>query len=145
MAMQYGLPRPTVDIDYIEVIPVQETARLQALAGEGTTLHRKYGVYVQHVGVVNVPEDYLDRITQMFPAAYRSLRLFGLEGHDLALSKLERNSARDREDVKFLARAVPLDLGLLERRYRSEMRRYWPHEERHDLIMRLWTEMLSRA
>ncbi len=41
MAMQYGLPRPTVDIDYIEVVPVYETARLQALAEEGTPLHRK--------------------------------------------------------------------------------------------------------
>jgi Nucleotidyltransferase of unknown function (DUF6036) len=145
MAMLYGLPRPTVDIDYIEVVPVHETARLQAFAGEGSAVHRKHGVYMQHVGVVSVPEDYLIRITPMYPPAYRGLRLFGLEGHDLAMSKLERNSARDREDLKYLARVVPLDLGLLERRYRSELRPYLAHEERHDLTMRLWIEMLSEA
>lgn len=53
-----------------------------------------------------------------------AVRLFGLEGHDLALSKLERNSPRDREDVKYLAHSVPLDLGLLEARYRLELRPY---------------------
>jgi Nucleotidyltransferase of unknown function (DUF6036) len=145
MAMRYGLPRPTIDIDYVEVIPVSETARLQALAGKGTALHAKRGVYMQHVGIVTVPENYLDRIAPMFPAAYSALRLFGLEGHDLALSKLGRNSPRDREDVKYLAHAVPLDLGLLEARYRLELRPYLAHEERHDLTMRLWIEMLSQA
>lgn len=62
----------------------------------------------------------------------------GLEAHDLALSKLERNSARDREDVRFLARAVPLDLAVLESRYHSELRPYLATPERHDL----WLEML---
>ena len=61
----------------------------------------------------------------------------------VALSKLERNSARDREDVKFLARAVPFDLAVLEQRYRSELRAYLPTIERHDLTMRLWIEMLG--
>ncbi len=100
---------------------------------------------MQHVGVVTVPEDYLDRMMPVYPAAYPALRLFGLEAHDLALSKLERNSARDREDVKYLARTIPLDLELLERRYRLELRPYLAHEERHDLTMRLWIEMLSEA
>lgn len=49
----------------------------------------------------------------MFPAAYSKLLLLRLEAYDLAPSKLERNSARDREDVKYLARAAPLDLAIL--------------------------------
>ena len=102
--------------------PVEEIAPLQSLAGEGSALHKKYGVYVQHVGVVTVPENYTDRLTLMFPIAYRRLVFMGLEGHDLALSKLERNSARDREDVKYLACAAPLDLAVLESRYVSELR-----------------------
>ena len=79
----------------------------------------------------------------MFPNAFRRLRLLGLEPHDLALSKLERNSARDREDVRYLARSAPLDLTVLEHRYRSELRPYLAKAERHDLTMRLWLEMLS--
>ncbi|MEX2261201.1 MAG: DUF6036 family nucleotidyltransferase [Bryobacteraceae bacterium] len=142
IAMLYGLPRPTVDVDCLSVTPVEETARLQSLAGEGSALHKKYGVYVQHVGIVTVPENYLDRLTLMFPPAYRRLLLMGFEAHDLALSKLERNSARDREDVKYLARAVPLDLAVLGSRYHSELRPYLAMPQRHDLTLRLWLEML---
>jgi hypothetical protein len=100
---------------------------------------------MQHVGIVTVPENYTGRMTLMFPAALRSLLLLGLEAHDLALSKLERNSARDREDIKYLARVAPLDLPVLESRYRAELRPYLANTERHDLTMRLWLEMLSSA
>jgi len=40
----------------------------------------------------------------VFPAAFQHLRLCALDPYDLALSKLERNIQRDREDVKYLAR-----------------------------------------
>ena len=66
----------------------------------------------------------------------------GLEAHDLALSKLERNAARDREDVKYLARNVPLDLGVLETRYRTELRPYLANAVRHDLTLQLWREAI---
>ena len=143
IAMLHGLPRPTIDVDYLSVFPAEDAALLQSLAGAGSTLHKKYGVYLQHVGIVTVPDSYRDRLILMFPKAYHRLHLFGLEAHDLALSKLERNSARDREDVKYLFRAAPLDLEVLERRYNSELRPYLPNTERHDLTFRLWLEMLS--
>jgi hypothetical protein len=94
------------------------------------------------VGFVTVPESYEDRLMPIFPSAYRSLRLFGLDAYDLALSKLERNSARDREDIQFLARTVPLDLTVLGNRYRSELRPYLAAPDRHDLTIRLWIDML---
>jgi hypothetical protein len=143
ISMLYGLPRPTADVDCLTVVPVEKTASLQSLAGEGSVLHKKHGVYVQHVGIVTVPENYQDRMTQMFPTAFRRLLLLGLEAHDLALSKLERNPARDREDVKYLARAAPLDLTVLKNRYQVELRPYLANTGRHDLTMRLWLEMLS--
>ena len=132
-----------VDVDYLSVVPVGEATNLESLAGMGSTLHNKHGVYLQHVGIVTVPDSFEDRLTPMFPSAYRRLRLLGLDAYDLALSKLERNSARDREDVKFLARAVPLDLTVLEDRYRLELRPYLAVPERHDLTIRLWMEMLG--
>jgi hypothetical protein len=142
IAMLYGLPRPTVDVDFLAVVPADEIGRLDALAGKGSALHRKHGVYAQHVGIVTVPENYEDRLIPIFPDAYRKVQLAGLEAHDMALSKLERNSGRDREDVKFLAHAAPLDLVLLEDRYRLELRPYLAAAERQDLTMRLWVEML---
>ena len=145
IAMLHGLPRPTVDVDCFTVVPVHKTASLQSLAGEGSALHKKHGVYMQHVGIATVPENYTDRMILMFPALFRRLLLLGLDVHDLALSKLERNSARDREDIKYLARVAPLDLSVLESRYQSELRPYLANTERHDLTMRLWLEMLSGA
>src|ERR1022692_956056 len=106
LAVLFCLPRPTRGVDFLSVVPAGEIGRLDALAGMGSALDRKHGVYVQHVGIVTVPENYEDRLIPIFPAAYRRVHLAGLEAHDLALSKLE-NSGRDREDVKFLARAVP--------------------------------------
>src|ERR1039458_1220818 len=93
MAMLYGLPRPTVDVAFLPVVPGDERGRLEALAGMGSALHRKHGVYVQHVGIVTVPESYEDRLIPIFPDAYGGVRLTGLEAHDLAFSKLERNAA----------------------------------------------------
>ncbi len=142
LAMLHDLPRPTADVDCLAVVPSGETARLQQLAGEDSALHDKYGVYLQYVGVVTVPDDYAGRLISLFPAAFQRLQLMSLEAHDLALSKLERNSARDREDIRFLARTAPLDLALLESRYRLELRPYLAHQERHDLTLRLWLEML---
>lgn len=118
-------------------------ASLQSVAGEGSALHKEYGVYIQHVGIVIVPENYNDRMTLIFPNAFSRLVLLGLEAHDLALSKLERNSARDREDIRYLARAAPLDLSVLVSRYQVELRPYLANRERHDLTMRLWLEMMS--
>ncbi len=97
---------------------------------------------MQKVAVASVPEDYAGRLIPMFPAAYEKIGLFALEAHGLALSKLERNGARDREDVKFLAQAGHLDAATLEARYRSELRAYLANPERHDLTLRLWIEML---
>ena len=57
---------------------------------------------------------------------YKTLRLFGLDPYDLALSKLERNAQIDRDDVKYLFRTVQLDVDVLEARYRSEQRPYLP-------------------
>jgi len=70
IAMLYRLPRPTVDIDCVSVIPLDKTAALLSVAGEGSALHRQHGVYLQHVGVVTLPENYDDRLLPMFPAAF---------------------------------------------------------------------------
>jgi Nucleotidyltransferase of unknown function (DUF6036) len=55
----------------------------------GSSLHRKYGIYLQVVGVVTMPEEYESRLIEMFPGAFEHLRLLGLDPYDLALSKIE--------------------------------------------------------
>jgi hypothetical protein len=139
----YGLARETSDVD---VLPIASNSEIDAVIGttlEGSALHKKYGVYLQVVGVVTVPDGYESRLIEMFPGAFTHLQLFALDPYDLALSKIERNSQRDRDDVKHLARAVALDLGTLERRFEDEVRPYLAIPEREALTLRLWIEAIN--
>jgi hypothetical protein len=60
------------------------------------------------------------------------------------LSKLERNSDRDREDVLRLAQAGYIDSDVLKARYIEEVRPYLLNKhEWHDQILELWIEMIA--
>jgi hypothetical protein len=77
----------------------------------------------------------------MFPGRWTHLRLHALEAHDIALSKLERNFDRDRDDVQQLARAGHLSPTILKERYYRELRpNLLGHEAPHDLTLQLWLE-----
>ncbi len=135
----YGVARTTSDVDFLSAVPNVRSELLQ-IAGKGSALHRKYRVYLDAVTVTTPPEDYEERLVPMFPGTWRRLQLFALEAHDLALSKLERNFERDRDDVQQLARAGYLRPEVLSERYYSELRPLISHEDRHDLTLRLWID-----
>jgi Nucleotidyltransferase of unknown function (DUF6036) len=137
----YDLPRPTNDLDYIEVVPHDAMATLHEIAGVESPAARKHRVHFQHVGVASVPESYAARLTELVPERFRHLRLFALDPHDLALSKLTRNSPVDRDDIAQLAKAVPLDADLLRVRYRRELRPIIIGDPaRHDRTLEMWIE-----
>ena len=140
----YGFSRTTSDFDVLAV--VTQDKRLSALVefgGEGSALHKNYGVYLDCVTVAQVPDSYNERLTEMFPGTFKYLRLFALDPYDLSLSKLERNQQVDRDDVKHLARAVPLDLAVLQERYYKELRPYLGVPDREDLTLKLWIEAIE--
>jgi hypothetical protein len=139
----YGLARPTADVDVLVIAPRGESERLLVLAGKGSMLHRKVGLYLDLVTIATVPEDYSQRLMEMFPGTFKHLRLFAFDPYDIALSKLERNIQRDRDDVKYLARTVPFDLDLLKERYEKELRPYLAIPEREDLTLQLWFETIG--
>jgi hypothetical protein len=56
---------------------------------------------------------------------------------------LERNIERDRNDVRFLARTIPFDPEVLDRRYKEELRPFVNNTKRADLTMELWLEMIQ--
>lgn len=142
VTQMHGLGRPTADVDVIELAPRESSETLMQLAGPGGPLHRKHRIYLDRVAVAAIPEDYEDRLIEMFPGVYRNLRLMALDAYDIALSKLERNTQKDRDDVRHLAATVPFDLRVLEERYRKELRWQLGRPEREDLTMKLWLEML---
>jgi hypothetical protein len=59
----YGLSRTTGDIDYYTAIPVN--LNLDKVAGQGSHLHTKHGVWLHRVAVANLPEDCATRLTDM--------------------------------------------------------------------------------
>jgi hypothetical protein len=136
----YGVGRTTSDVDFLGVIP-NVLEDLQELAGRGSGLHRKHHIYLDAVTIATSPEDYEERLVPLYSSAWNYLRLFALEAHDIALSKLERNSERDRYDVQQLARSGYLNPGILRERYYRELRpNLLAHEARHDLTLKLWLE-----
>ena len=144
-AFYYDQPRPTNDLDYIEVIPHDAMATLQEIAGTDSALAKKHRVHVQHVGVASLPESYSQRLTERFPGQFRRLRLFALDPHDLALSKLTRNSPVDRADVAQMAQAVPLDAKVLRVRYQRELRPIIIGDsDQHDRTLEMWIEAYFR-
>ncbi len=118
----YGLDRPTADVDVVELAPRNAAETMMSLGIRGGPLYTKHLVYLDRVAVAAYPENYEERLTEMFPGAYRHLRLMALDPYDLALSKLERNSQKDRDDIRFLARSIPFDLDVLRHRYDIETR-----------------------
>ena len=139
----YGLERSTADVDVVELAPRDASNTLMDLAFEGGPLHRKHRVYLDRVTVATIPENYESRLTEMFPGTYRHLRMMALDPYDIALSKLERNNQKARDDVRFIAKTIPFDLSILQERYDTELRWQLGRPDREDLTLRLWMEMLS--
>lgn len=139
----YRLARATADVDVILIAPRGASDELLRLGGKGSPLHHECKVYLDYVGIATVPENYDERLVEMFPNAFKQLRLLALDPYDIALAKLERNIQRDRDDVKHLARTIPFDLNLLRGRYEDELRPYLGNPEREDLTLRLWVEAIE--
>jgi hypothetical protein len=45
------------------------------LGVQGGRLHKKYKIYLDPVGVAHAPEDYEERLTEIFPKTFQHLRL----------------------------------------------------------------------
>ena len=144
--MKYGFSsRQTFDIDVLAIRPNSQQQEFLQNAAKGSVLHRKHGVYLDLVTVIQAyPEDYDQRLTEMYSGQLKKIRLFAVEPHDLALMKLERNAERDRVDVMFLAGQGLVTASELDRRYRAEMRSYIGVPERStDITLQLWVSMMK--
>src|SRR3712207_6780720 len=74
--MLYGVPRMTGDIDILPVAghDLAGGVDLGKIAGMGSDLYRKYKVYVDVVTVTTYPENYAERLAEMFPGVLKNLR-----------------------------------------------------------------------
>lgn len=138
LTVLYGVPRVTSDLDCVAILPHRD---LEAIAGRGSPLARKHRVYLQYVAVNAMPEDYQTRLQELFHGRFKNLRIYVPDPYDLILSKLERNSPKDREDVAYLANKLKLDRHVLRERYEREQRPNLSNEYRHDLTLNLWLDL----
>jgi Nucleotidyltransferase of unknown function (DUF6036) len=128
----------TSDLDCVAIMPHHD---LTAIAGRGSPLAEKHKVHLQYIPVNTMPEDYEARLTELFPGRLKNLRICVPDPYDLILSKLERNSPKDREDVEYLANKLRLDPRVLGERYEREQRPNLSNESRHDLTLKLWLDL----
>jgi hypothetical protein len=140
LAVLWGLQRPTGDVDFIECEPSSAVEEVIGIAGEGSELARRFNIHLHRVGVAEYPEAYVSRLSDITPEGFVRLRLMALEVHDVALSKIGRNSPRDRADVEFLARRGALDSNVLAERFEHELRPYALNEDRSKTTLELWIE-----
>jgi hypothetical protein len=98
-------PQGTKDLD---VVPVQYPptgllAKAVELFGKGTDNAHHYRLYLEPVpsGLPPVPGWFEGRSIE-WQSAWRVLRLWQLEVHDLAATKLKSFRSQDREDLQFL-------------------------------------------
>lgn len=145
LAVLWGLPRQTGDIDFIEVVPSDAGGELLRIAGDGSEIARTYKVHFDRATVAEYPGGYASRLADLTPRGCKRLRLRALEVHDLVLAKLGRNSARDRADVEFLVRQGVIDRRILEERFASELLPYVINETRHTDALRLWLDEFFSA
>jgi hypothetical protein len=119
LTVVYGISRSTGDIDYLTAIPIDSISELESTAGQGSALGRKFRVHFQHIGgIPDVPENYDERLLKLeLDFAHLDLRI--LDPYDLCLSKLTRNSPKDREDVKALAKQQKLNFSTFDRPLRK--------------------------
>lgn len=80
----------------------------------------------------------------MAPGALKHLRPLVPDPYDCILSKLERNSSKDRDDVEYLFRYRQLDAAVLRERYKKELRHSLTGPvERHDTTLKLWIDIFQ--
>jgi hypothetical protein len=112
----YGFDSTTADLDFIHPkgadLLVGEAERM---FGRGTSKARDHGLYLEFVpeGLPPVPAGAEKRAAEV-GEQWTVIRLFHLEAHDLAVTKLKRFEPKDREDVRQLCDIGEIDPARLE-------------------------------
>ena len=144
ITQHHGSARTIGDLDVIDVAPIASRNRLLAAGGKGSELSKKFRVYLDFVGVVQVPYEYEDRLTPIFEDLFEHLHLQVMDPYDIALCKLKRDIDRDFQDMLFLARSTPFDLAVFEKRYRTELRPYlFGSVSEADLTFERWLQAIK--
>jgi hypothetical protein len=109
LVMLYGFRISTSDIDIVLPLNPNLDQKAIELFGKDSVMARSLGMYLDPVpqGLPPLPRWYRKR-AELVPGSWQVLRLWKLEVHDLAVTKLKSFRTRDRQDLQALC-----DRGLL--------------------------------
>ncbi len=116
LVWEYDYIATTSDIDILQPKGGQELVQLALkLFGRGTDKAKEYDLYLEVVNeaLPPMPGGYEQRAHQV-EGLWKVLRVFHLEPHDLAASKLWRFATKDRADIRQLCDLGHLDPDRLE-------------------------------
>lgn len=137
------MPRPTGDIDFVEMLPPNDGNQLLDIGGEGSSIAEKYSLYLQHVTIVDSPCDYADRLIDATPIGLVHLQLYVLDPYDLILTKAQRNSPTDLDDARLVVEQLQLDKARLWNRFKDELLPYLAVTPKKTAFpVRLWLDEL---
>lgn len=120
LAAMYGLPRPTRDMDYIEITPIDRELELLSIAGPESRLAKKHRLFIERTTIAQYPDEFESRMDTL-DLGLQKLKLHVLGPYDLALSKLCSDRPKDTEDTKHLIQEANLELAEFLRIWNSEM------------------------
>lgn len=140
----YGIPRYTGDLDYIEVLPPEAASEVEKIGGRGSPLHTKYKLFLQSVGIADLPEEYESRLEEI-ELKLENLKLWALDPYDLLLSKVPRNSPKDQDDANYLISKLKLGFETFENRWKQEMASWIANRGRHELTIELWKKYFPKS
>jgi hypothetical protein len=103
LVMLYGFTLSTRDIDVVGRLNPNLDAKALELFGKDSATAASLGIYLDPVpqGLPPLPHWYRKR-AEMVPGSWSVLRLWKLEVHDLAATKLKSFRAKDRQDLQAL-------------------------------------------
>lgn len=109
LVVYYQFPLLTKDIDIVWMRDSELERKAIELVGKGSTLAKILGLYLDPVpqALPPLPNWFRGRC-ELLPGNWKVLRLWKLEVHDLAATKLKSFRPQDREDLQILC-----DRGLL--------------------------------
>ena len=116
LVMHHGSTSSTSDFDVVQMDQRLESIAIE-LFGKGTSNAQRLGMYLELVpqGIPPVPQNFRGHCTEV-AGPWRVLRLWRLDPHDLAVTKLKSFRPQDREDLQYLCDGGLIQEAPLDRR-----------------------------
>jgi hypothetical protein len=146
LVLHYRFALTTKDIDIVEMRDSVLEGKALELFGKDTGLAKALGFYLEQVpqGLPPLPSGFQNRCEEM-KGNWKVLRLWVLEAHDLAVTKLKSFRPKDREDLQLLCDRGLLNVATLHTRLQAAFpfRSPKPDDAEGDADNPDWTKALN--